>query len=354
LAESLDRALDLADGEREDGRQEAEMADSASELEGDGEGEDYFANDFDTEDCQTKAEALAEATRFARARQRQGYQVSMHEEAGLVSVWVKRPVPGPDDFTEDEKRFTFPTDDADSGESEGGDKGARPLVDPPRPQRSPGPGPHALPSLSVLLSELALSESKLKAFTSADAGLYQRFSVPKRGGSRREIAKPVPRLMAVQRRILRLIVERLPAHDASHGFRVGRSTQTNAAVHVDSKMLVKVDFQNFSSAITMPRVRGVFERAGYPADVALALALLCTAPDPAGVRRLPQGAPTTPGLSNAVCLKLDCWLAGLASRLGWRFTRYGDDLTFSFPAGETEPDVGFSGALSVIHPAALC
>jgi hypothetical protein len=336
LAEALDRAINLAGSERGAG---------ASDTDADLEREDVVLFDLDTEECETKAEARAAATRFASAHHRQGYEVYRHEEAGLIVVTVRRAVPAPDvDFDDDEKRFTFPInpEGPDDGRPEGDHGGEAAVVDLAGPlgRAVGGGGPHPLSSVRDLLDLLALSQPTLSAFTSANANLYQHFTIPKRGHSRREIAKPVPPLMAVQRRILKLIVERLPAHDASHGYRVGRSTQTNAAVHVDSQMLVKIDFQDFSSAITLPRVRGVFTRAGYPEDVALALALLCTAPDPAGVRRLPQGAPTTPGLSNAVCFKLDRRLAGLASRLGWRFTRYGDDLTFSLPAGEGERDAG--------------
>ncbi|HZT79780.1 MAG TPA: reverse transcriptase family protein, partial [Gemmataceae bacterium] len=52
-----------------------------------------------------------------------------------------------------------------------------------------------------------------------------------------------------------------------------------------------------------------------------------------GPRCLPQGAPTSPGLTNTLCLRLDQRLSGLAKKFGWRYTRYADDLTFSLPAG---------------------
>jgi hypothetical protein len=97
-------------------------------------------------------------------------------------------------------------------------------------------------------------------------------------------------------------------------------------------------------------VRGVFRKAGYREQIATLLALLCTeAPREIvqhdgkdyfvalGPRCLPQGAPTSPALTNALCLRLDQRLAGLAKRLGWRYTRYADDLTFSLPAGHAGP-----------------
>ena len=49
------------------------------------------------------------------------------------------------------------------------------------------------------------------------------------------------------------------------------------------------------------------------------------------------GAPTSPALTNALCLRLDRRLTGLAQKLGWRYTRYADDLTFSLPASHNGP-----------------
>ncbi|KYF60190.1 hypothetical protein BE04_28370 [Sorangium cellulosum] len=91
-------------------RQGAQGADGAFEGVRRGEGEDDFGN----EDCATEAEAKSEALRFAQAHQRRGYEVNILDEPGLVSVWVKRPIPGPEEFDEVDKRFTFPKDDQDS------------------------------------------------------------------------------------------------------------------------------------------------------------------------------------------------------------------------------------------------
>jgi hypothetical protein len=95
-------------------RQAAAGADGAFEQVHRGAGEDYLDDDFDTEECATEAEAKREALRFAQAQQRQGYEVNILDEPGLVSVWVKRPIPGPEEVEEVDKRFTFPKDDQDS------------------------------------------------------------------------------------------------------------------------------------------------------------------------------------------------------------------------------------------------
>lgn len=173
---------------------------------------------------------------------------------------------------------------------------------------------------------------------------YVRFTIPKRDGTERPIWAPKKRLKAVQRWILHHIVERLPVHGAAHGFLVGRSILSNAAVHVNSSILLKMDITDFFPTVTVKRVKGVFRRAGYRDGMSTLLALLCTESPreivnvegktyyvSLGPRCLPQGAPTSPALTNALCLRLDRRLEGLARKLGWRYTRYADDMTFSLP-----------------------
>ena len=175
---------------------------------------------------------------------------------------------------------------------------------------------------------------------------YHRWTVPKSDGGSRLISAPKPELKRIQRWIARSITEHLPVHGAAHGFLPGRSTVTNAAVHAGARAIVKFDLRNFYPTVTMPRVKGMFRKAGYIEQVATVLALLSTeAPREelmlrgrrhyvaVGPRSLPQGAPTSPSITNAICLSLDCRLAGLARALGARYTRYADDLTFSWPDG---------------------
>ncbi|MEM7010270.1 MAG: reverse transcriptase family protein, partial [Verrucomicrobiota bacterium] len=179
---------------------------------------------------------------------------------------------------------------------------------------------------------------------------YRRFTIPKRNGKERAIWAPLPKLKAAQRWILFNIVERLVVHGAAHGFLPGRSILTNAAAHTDSKIVLKMDIQDFFPTVTAPRVKGVFRKAGYREKVATLLAQICTeAPREVvehggqtfyvslGPRCLPQGAPTSPGLTNTLCLRLDRRLTGLVAKYGWRYTRYADDLTFSLPNSHNGP-----------------
>ncbi|MEK6238598.1 MAG: reverse transcriptase family protein, partial [Planctomycetales bacterium] len=178
-----------------------------------------------------------------------------------------------------------------------------------------------------------------------DGGPYTRFTIPKRDGADRVICAPKPQLRWVQRRLLSEILARLPVHAAAHGFVPGRSTVTNAAEHQGSEILVKFDLRNFFPTIHYYRVLGMFASIGYDGSgarfqsrddsrqVAPTLARLCCwTPDPTqwGKAAAPQGAPTSPAISNIVCRGLDARLDGLAQALGGVYTRYADDLTFSF------------------------
>ena len=182
---------------------------------------------------------------------------------------------------------------------------------------------------------------------------YHRWHVPKRDGSLRLISAPKPQLKAAQRWIARNITEHLPVHGAAHGFVPGRSTVTNAAVHAGAEVVIKLDLQGFYPTITMPRVKGLMRKAGYGEQVATILALLCTESPreiielngkahhvAIGPRSLPQGAPTSPSITNALCLRLDRRMQGLATKLGFRYSRYADDLTFSWHQADADAPVG--------------
>src|SRR4029077_10406034 len=120
------------------------------------------------------------------------------------------------------------------------------------------------------------------------------------------------------------------------------SVVSNAQAHTRRALVVNLDLENFFPSIAFPRVRSVFQRRGYSPAVATILALLGTECPrrlvqydgkrywvATGPRGLPQGACTSPALSNQVARRLDKRLGGLANKLGLAYTRYADDLTFS-------------------------
>ena len=214
-----------------------------------------------------------------------------------------------------------------------------------------------LPTLAKVRKLLDIRSPKQLGYfllaTDANEGPYSRFTIPKRDGADRTICAPKTQLRFVQRSILDQILAKVPTHDAAHGFITGRSTVTNATPHLGAKVLVKFDQKDFFPTLHYYRVVGLFARLGYPLDdarfstddesrrVAPTLARLCCyTPDPFAwnLGHTPQGAPTSPAISNLVCRGLDARLTGLAKRNEGVFTRYADDLTFSFR--HTKVDLG--------------
>jgi len=177
---------------------------------------------------------------------------------------------------------------------------------------------------------------------------YRRFQLAKKSGGTRLISAPLPRLKRMQRWLLEHVLVKVEAHDAAHGFRAGRSIVTNARGHVGARVVVNLDLEDFFPTVTLPRIRGVFRSLGYGELAATVFALIASEPDTTrveldgaayhvaeGPRRLPQGAPTSPAITNLLCRRLDRRLQLAARKLGFSYTRYADDLTFSEPS---EPD----------------
>lgn len=180
---------------------------------------------------------------------------------------------------------------------------------------------------------------------------YRYHWIPTASGGVRLLEQPKPRLAELQRRVLRHVLDALPLHEAAHGFRRGHSAATCAAPHAGRDFVVRMDLEGFFPSVSAPRVRSLLLLAGYPYAVAAALAGLLTtstpveviAAAPAGQRdlsrrrtlnrlagtHLPQGAPSSPAVANAVTHHLDRRLAGLSAALGATYTRYADDLAFS-------------------------
>ncbi len=207
---------------------------------------------------------------------------------------------------------------------------------------------HGLPELSSREDVMKLlgvpSDAALSAMLrpGAQAGsAYVEFEVPKATGGIRRIAAPRKPLRAAQRQILSDILAKVPVHDAAHGFVKARSTVTNATPHLGAAIVVKMDLVDFFPSIHYRRVVGLFEELGYPTGAAEALAGLCTyRPRLADGRMvwpglLPQGAPSSPAITNLISRRLDARLLALATSSGAQYTRYADDLTFSFTK---EPD----------------
>jgi retron-type reverse transcriptase len=197
-----------------------------------------------------------------------------------------------------------------------------------------------------LASAMGISLSTLRWLTyhrrAAAVLHYHRYGIPKKTGGLRAISAPKPALAKAQQWVLEHVLARLPIEPEAHGFVPSRSILTNAAPHVGQRVVVNLDLKDFFPTLTFRRVKGLFASLGYSEHVATVLALLTTEPPRVraeldgkvwgvalGERVLPQGACTSPAITNLVCRTLDRRLRGLAARHGFTYTRYADDLTFS-------------------------
>lgn len=153
---------------------------------------------------------------------------------------------------------------------------------------------------------------------------YEVFRIEKKSGGYREIAVPSLRLGIMQRWILKNILEKVPISEHAHGFLRGRSIVSNAIPHSKCESLVNVDIKDFFPSISYEVVHSVFKELGYTKELCQTFSELCTYRD-----YLPQGAPTSPMISNIVCRRLDKRLGSLAKFHNANYTRYADDITFS-------------------------
>ena len=179
---------------------------------------------------------------------------------------------------------------------------------------------------------------------------YHRFEIPKKTGGTRLISAPKPDLARAQRWVLENVLNRLEIEAPAHGFVTGRSIVSGATPHSGRAVVINIDLKDFFPTITFRRVKGLFAKMGYSEHVATVFALLCTEPPRVevkldgtsfyialGDRRLPQGACTSPAITNLICRRLDRRLAGLCQKIGYTYTRYADDLSFS---GDDSAKVG--------------
>lgn len=153
---------------------------------------------------------------------------------------------------------------------------------------------------------------------------YREFKIKKRSGGERTITSPYPALLEMQYWIYNNILKTIPINPTAHGFAYKKSIITNSKIHAGQKELLKMDLKDFFPSINISRIIYVFKQLGYPNSISFYLASICSFNE-----SLPQGAPTSPALSNIISKKLDNRLIKLAKKFNLRYSRYADDLTFS-------------------------
>lgn len=164
---------------------------------------------------------------------------------------------------------------------------------------------------------------------------YTTFRIPKKSGGTRDICAPVSNLKIVQRKLATVLNKAVTQKYCAHGYVPERSIKTNASVHRRKRIIINIDLKDFFGSVNFGRVRGLFRSHpfGFNDEVATFIAQICCHD---GV--LPQGAPTSPVISNCICRRLDNELNAFARKYKLCYTRYADDITFStglrsLPAG---------------------
>lgn len=178
--------------------------------------------------------------------------------------------------------------------------------------------------LHSLSSEIGLSPGLLFNMTVSNHKFYRSFDIPKKTGAPRTIHAPSRDMKAVQAWILRNILDKVQFHPAATGFIRSRSIRDNASPHQSNLYLLCVDIEDFFPSIGYGKVYNTFRTLGYNPHTAHIFTKLCTFEG-----KLPQGAVTSPALSNIICTRLDRRMSSFVGERNITYTRYADDLTFS-------------------------
>lgn len=187
----------------------------------------------------------------------------------------------------------------------------------------------------AFLLNIPLSKLTYLLYVKKIDNCYTSFDIKKKNNGVRVISAPNEDLKDIQRKLGYLLESHHKAflkeknidNKISHGFEKNKSIITNAAVHRNNKYILNIDIKDFFDSIHFGRVRGFFNKNiefNLPLDMATVMAqLVCYK----GV--LPQGAPTSPIVSNLICNILDIRILNLVKKYRMNYTRYADDMTFS-------------------------
>nr|WP_315024189.1 reverse transcriptase family protein [uncultured Aminipila sp.] len=152
---------------------------------------------------------------------------------------------------------------------------------------------------------------------------YKTFFI-KGNKKKRKIDSPSRKLKERQRWILKNILEKIALSDNCCGFVRCKSILDNAKPHVGKEFILNMDIKDFFPSINQNAIEDIFSNLGYVTPVARLLSEICCFNEV-----LPQGAPTSPYLSNIICIKMDYELNAFSKRINATYTRYADDITFS-------------------------
>lgn len=175
---------------------------------------------------------------------------------------------------------------------------------------------------------LGISERSLRyfLFKVRPENMYKSFTIPKSDGSKRSISAPDNRLKAIQRKLADILSVVYDPKVCAYGFIPGKNFVDNAACHIGRKLILNIDLQDFFSQIHFGRISGMLCKEPYNIgkEAAITIAQIACLNG-----RLPQGAPSSPIITNMITAPLDNAMMRLAKKYSCVYTRYADDITFS-------------------------
>lgn len=171
----------------------------------------------------------------------------------------------------------------------------------------------------------------LKHLISVRSDFYASYYISKKRGGKRKISVPYVPLRIIQKYINDFILNKVEVHECAFAFLPKKSIVDNAKVHINQEWILNIDIKDFFSSIGIDKVYTVFRSLGYSENVCYDFANICTARLDSKSRRefLPQGAPTSPSLSNIVMRNVDRRFSNYAKKNNIKYSRYADDITFS-------------------------
>lgn len=175
-----------------------------------------------------------------------------------------------------------------------------------------------------LASALHLTCSLLNELFCFSRREYYNFRIPKKSGGERLITVPSERMKAIQSWILRNILDRISPSQYATAYRKKYSILQNVSQHETGLFFLIFDLKDFFPSIKEKEVFYFFNSLGYDGEVLRYLTRFCCYNG-----SIPQGAVTSPALSNLIAFRLDKRLGGYAEKKKYAFTRYADDITFS-------------------------
>ncbi len=179
--------------------------------------------------------------------------------------------------------------------------------------------------LSSLVHDLEVPAGTLYAVSNSLEKHYRPVNLPKESGGFRTLFVPDPLLKTIQRRITQVLLVHMPISPNATAYRYGGSLLRNAAPHAGQPAVLKLDIQHFFDSVLYSAVKErAFPPEIYSEPLRVLLTMLCYYRD-----RLPQGAPSSPAISNILLAGFDREVADWCRGRRIRYTRYCDDMTFS-------------------------